>query len=136
MQSCVSKFCVREFNFDVTETICQVLPMHSHSLCRRTGFSSSSAPPQNASLALGLADRCWDAWSMSCSTHDLHARCFCCCNVCSYLRRWTCSVFACTSAAVVLSLAQGSQSQVWMSRAEYDEHGPALLSKKGLHYVW
>jgi len=32
--------------------------------------------------------------------------------------------------------SMGSHTQLWMSRAEYDEHGAALISKKGLNYVW
>ena len=30
----------------------------------------------------------------------------------------------------------GSHLQMWMSREEYDEHGPNLILKKGLNYVW
>jgi len=32
--------------------------------------------------------------------------------------------------------SMGSHSQMWISRAEYEEHGPALVAKKGLNHVW
>ena len=32
--------------------------------------------------------------------------------------------------------SMGTSTQFWMSRAEYEEHGAALISRKGLHYVW
>ncbi|KAL1527833.1 hypothetical protein AB1Y20_009214 [Prymnesium parvum] len=35
-----------------------------------------------------------------------------------------------------LLASMGSHSQMWMSRAEYDEHGSALILKKGLNYIW
>ena len=32
--------------------------------------------------------------------------------------------------------SMGTHQELWMSRAEFEEHGPGLISRKGFQYCW